>query len=52
MVSNFPIDIRKPTLTPYGRKTFVLFDSSDGAAEIICKVKKRKYFKIIGLWFE
>ena len=42
MVSYFPIDIRKPTLTPYGRKTFVLFDCFDGARQITCKVKKRK----------
>ena len=37
MVSYFPIDIRKPTLTPYGRKTFVLFDCFDGATKITCK---------------
>ena len=36
MVSNFPIDIRKP---PYGRKTSLEFDSSNEAAEITCKVK-------------
>lgn len=42
MVSYFLIDIRKPILIPYGRKTFVLFDCFDGARKITCKVKKRK----------